>query len=691
MSNHKRMVMAMGLLVIASLAFGACTPQQVATTVPTAQVIVQTQIVTIEGTPVVQEIVITATPAPVQEMTYTKSDPTTFTWMTFGDIDTMDPNLAYDTASATLIQNVMEPLIWFNHKDATTYVPVLAKEVPSLENGGISADGMTYVFNIREGVKFHDGGDLTASDVAYSFQRGLLQSDPNGPQWLLLEPILGYNHHYDITEEIADGEYAGDREALIANASADELRAVCEKVKAAVVADNAAGTLTFNLAFPWGPFLATIAQTWGASFDMEWAVAQGAWDGDCGTWQNYYAPGSENDELSRVINGTGPYMLDHWTPGEEYVLAANPNYWRAAGDPIWEGGPSGVARIQTVIVRQVSEWGTRFAAAQAGDADFFSVNAQDRPQADEFVGEHCDYATDECTPDPEHPNAPFRRWGDLPSTSRTDMFLNFNVATDASGSNPYIGSGQLDGNGVPADFFSDIHVRRAFAQVFDYDTYIADGLNGDGVRNNGPIILDMLGYNPNGPMWEYNPDAAAAELAQAWGGVLPDIGFRLQVTFNTGNTVRQTVAAILQNELASINAKYRVEIVGLPWPTLLNAFRARQLPVAVSGWIEDIHDPHNWAQPFTIGTFAGRQNLPQELRDQFGALVNAGAAATDPAEREAIYFQLQELYHNEVPTVTLAQATGVAYEQRWVEGFYYNPALFGPSFYTHSIAGGAGN
>src|SRR5690606_32055782 len=111
-------------------------------------------------------------------------------------------------------------------------------------------------------------------------------------------------------------------------------------------------------------------------------------------------------------------------------------------------------------------------------------------------GEFCDWATGECTVNEANPNGALRKWDQLPTTSRTDLFLTWNVA-DGS---PYIGSGQLDGNGIPQDFFSDVNVRKAIATCFDYDTYIAEALLGKGIRNNGPIIRDMLGYNEDGPM-----------------------------------------------------------------------------------------------------------------------------------------------------------------------------------------------
>ncbi len=686
----KKLAILAVLVMIASVVLAACGPT------PTPQVIIQTvpvevtKVIEVAGTPqtivetVQVEVTVPPSPTPVpSEAKFVAPRPDTYTFVTFGDIDTLDPNLCYDTASAAVIMNVMEGLLFFNRENMTEYVPLLATEIPSLENGGISADGKTYTFHIRQGVKFHNGNDLTPSDFEYTFERGLLQSSPDGPQWLLIEPIMGYASG-DITEEIAEGEYAGDPDGLKANAKPEELIAVCEKVKAAIEADDENWTLTFHLAQPWGPFLATLAQSWGSAMDKEWAIENGAWDGSCETWVDHYSLTSENSPLSTIINGTGPYKLESWTPSEGWVLVANENYWRQPGDEIWPGGPSGPPRIKRVVERLVDEWGTRFAILLAGDAETVTVPAANRPQVDEYVGEICDYLTNECKPT-EKPDAPLRKWPGLPSVSRTNVFMNFDLSQE-TGTNPYIGSGQLDGNGIPPDFFQDIHVRRAFNYCFDYDAFIQDAQNGEGIRNNGPIIVGMLGYNPDGPMYEFDLDKCKEEMAQAWDGKVAEVGFRVQMAYNTGNVARQTACAILQSSFRSINDKYQIECLGLPWPTMLRAFRAGQLPLTASGWIEDIHDPHNWVQPFTVGTYAGRQRLPADLKAQFQELVTAGVMASDPKQREQIYFQLQKLFHESAIQITLSQEAGARYEHRWVQDWYYNPILFAGYYYAYSLA-----
>jgi ABC-type transport system substrate-binding protein len=294
-------------------------------------------------------------------------DPTSMTVVSTGDVDTLDPALSYDTASGEVIQNIYETLVFYDGEATDKFVPQLA------ESWTTSDDGTVWTFNIRQGVKFHEGGDLSASDVAYSYWRGLLQGGYSSPQWLLAEPFFGVGMD-DITMLVDEGASADDREALMKNDPAT-LVAACEKVKAAIVPDDAAGTVTMTLAQPWGPFLPTIANGWGSIMDKEWVIEKGGWDGSCETWQNTYGMVSADDPFSPIANGTGAFKLDHWTPGQEIVMTKFDGYW---GEP---------AKLDRVAIKIITEFGTRFAMLQAGDADIIAVPVENRPQVDTMVGE----------------------------------------------------------------------------------------------------------------------------------------------------------------------------------------------------------------------------------------------------------------------------------------------------------------
>ncbi len=295
-------------------------------------------------------------------------DPTTFTVASFGDVDTLDPALSYDTASGEKIQNLYETLVFYDGEATDKFVPQLAEELPA-----VSEDGTVWTFKIREGVKFHEGGDLTPSDVAYSFQRGLLQGGYSSPQWMLAEPFFGVGLD-DITLLVDEGASADDREALMANDPA-VLKAACETVQSKIVADDAAGTVTMTLAQAWGPFLPTIANGWGSIMDKEWVIENGGWDGTCDTWQNTYGMTSAEDPFTPIANGTGAFKLDHWTPGTEFVMTKFDEYW---GEP---------AKLDRVVILDIAEFGTRFAMVQAGEADVASVPTEYRVQVDPLVSE----------------------------------------------------------------------------------------------------------------------------------------------------------------------------------------------------------------------------------------------------------------------------------------------------------------
>ncbi|MEQ3729618.1 MAG: ABC transporter substrate-binding protein, partial [Tateyamaria sp.] len=60
------------------------------------------------------------------------------------------------------------------------FIPALAAEVPSIENGGLSEDGLNWHFKLRDDVTWHDGEPFTAEDVKFTLE---LIMDPNFRSW----------------------------------------------------------------------------------------------------------------------------------------------------------------------------------------------------------------------------------------------------------------------------------------------------------------------------------------------------------------------------------------------------------------------------------------------------------------------------------------------------------------------------
>ena len=101
-------------------------------------------------------------------------NPDTFILANYGNLRTLDPSVAYDVTSSQRLWNIYQTLVFFDGSHTDKFIPLVATQVPTLENGGISADGKTYTFTIRKGIKFHEGGDLTPADVVYSFKRNMI-------------------------------------------------------------------------------------------------------------------------------------------------------------------------------------------------------------------------------------------------------------------------------------------------------------------------------------------------------------------------------------------------------------------------------------------------------------------------------------------------------------------------------------
>ncbi|MFW6097462.1 MAG: ABC transporter substrate-binding protein [Chloroflexota bacterium] len=613
----------------------------------------------------------------------------------------LDPILAADPASKSVIRNVMETLVYPHPHEAGTFIPLLAT------GWRISDEGRTYTFSIRRGVRFSNGDALAASDVAYSLQRLLLASPAQGPQRLLLQPLLGLQATAvitdatetitgtvdldgeqaaqmapaaDIVARLDEGRYVGDRAALAANVPAGTLQSICREIQSAIRANDAEGTLTITLAQPWRPFLSIMSQTWTSAVDRQWAVERGAWDGGCDTWQRWYALESHESALANAIVGTGPYVLDYWAPGAEHVLLANAEYWRGESS-MWDGGPFGAPALSSVRVMYDAEAGNRWNLLESDIAQSATLLAEEAVSAQQQVGLICDWQTQDCRT-AEDGGAPLRQIQNVPQWRQQALFFNFNIGGDE---NAFLGSGQFDGDGIPPDFFSDEHVRRGFAHCLDERTLIDTGLGRAGVSVEGLVPAFIHDVSSEFDVFQFELQRCSEELALAWDGVLPDTGFRLQAPYLSTDPVQEAVVETLSSNLRAVNSAYQIEGVGLPASLIELAIQEQRSPLAVVQWTPQIPDAYHWLAPAFSGEIAAYQRLPLELRVQVQDILTSMREGSDGSALDDAYDDVNRLHAQHVTFVLLPRPSTTIYLQLSLETWLYNAADPLPYYYAYAL------
>ncbi len=554
-------------------------------------------------------------------------DPNTYVEQSFGDVDTLDPVQAYDSASGQVIENVYEGLYGYKGDSVTEYEPRLATSYEE------SADGLTYTFKLREGVKFHSGNAFSCKDVEYSIQRALVTNPPDSGAWILMEPLTGL--FSDANTELGEGA---------TDAQYDEVWATIDN--STVCLD--ANTVQFNLVAADPAFFSKMLFYAANIVDSEWAKANGMWDGSAATWRDFIGVDLRDYHLQNNMSGTGAYKLVAWEPGIRVVAEKNANYWG--------GAPS----IANVVLQQVEDEASRIQALKAGDADTVALGARSSlPQVEGQPGiVVMDAAKD-----------PSLGWS---SVAVNAVFMSQEIN---SSDNTNIGSADL-GLGIPADFFTDIHVRKCFNYAFDTDTYINDVLDGAGQVITMALPTSYLGYDANVPVYEFDLEKAEEECKQAWGGRLWDEGMYLTFSYNTGNSSRQAVAEILKSNLEYLNPKFKIDVRGIQWSQFLDERRNNRLPASIIGWIPDYADPDNYIHTFyaTTGYYSAQTGFSDPEID---AIDEQARTESDPAKRAELYSQLGNLAYEKAPYILLPQGVPFIVMREEVSGYYRNPMLSG--------------
>jgi peptide/nickel transport system substrate-binding protein len=178
----------------------------------------------------------------------------------------MDPHQVNDINSHRVHYLMYDTLVGWDDK-GFNMIPQLA------ETWTISDDGLEYVFKLRSGVTFHDGTEVNAEAVKFTFEHMLNKEHPD------------YNGPYPL---------------------ADVYYGVIDKIE---TPDNL--TVKFILKKKNGPFLNYLTATSAAIVSPD-AVKKAGKD------------------VAISGTGSGPYILEQWEKGVKVVLKANPDYWAGA-------------------------------------------------------------------------------------------------------------------------------------------------------------------------------------------------------------------------------------------------------------------------------------------------------------------------------------------------------------------------
>jgi peptide/nickel transport system substrate-binding protein len=534
----------------------------------------------------------------------------TYVYQTIGGIDTLDPPLAYDTASGEVLGNIYETLYSYQGESITEFEPALATSYE------ISDDEMTYTFHLRDGVKFHSGNTMTCRDVEYSIERDLVVNSSDSGVWFLAESLLGTTENADNDESVT-----------------------WERIDAAVeCADDM--TVVFTLDHIDPAFFAKLMFVNASVVDSAWAIDQGMWDGTEATWRDWVGRDMRQEALQLAASGTGAYRL--LSAGENRQVAeAFPDYW--GGEP----------PLKNVIIEAVEDQSSRILSLKAGDAD--RIDGGDLATVLTQL-EGAPYVQVLSSPD----------WA---STSVGVVFFNQKIV-EANNSD-IIGSGQLDGTGIPGDFFSDIDVRKCFAYSFDQQTFIDHVLVGHGEILTMALPASFLGYDPDLPVYDLDPEKAEEHCRAAWDGQLWDKGFTFTATYNEGNTSRQAALEIIKANIEDLNPKFTMDVRGIAWPDFLELQRNEKASAFVLGWAPDYADSNNYIDTFYLSTgyFAKSYGFNNPEMD---ALINAANATTDMDERASLYNQVGQLAYDLAPVVPYPANTPFLFVSEALKGAYFN-------------------
>ena len=233
----------------------------------------------------------------------------------------IDPQFHNVTSNITVSSLMFEELTYYGKGGVVS---------PRLATSWKQLPGDKVEFNLRKGVKFHDGSDFTANDVVYTICR--MRTVKNSPSSFAFKAAMW-----------KDIEVVNDHKIIVTKPNAAP-KMISYAAQFHILSDSAIGSSKINFN-----------------------------GGQCDGFK--YVETAEFDSGKAVV-GTGPYKLKSYTKGEKIIVEKNPKYWGNGT----KGGNIG-ANFDEMDIRAIKNKGSRVAALLSGDVDAIEApSVQDLPR-----------------------------------------------------------------------------------------------------------------------------------------------------------------------------------------------------------------------------------------------------------------------------------------------------------------------
>jgi len=333
-------------------------------------------------------------------------------------------------------------------------------------------------------------------------------------------------------------------------------------------------------------------------------------------------PGFECAFMQNHMMGTGPFMLQSYTPSSQIVFARYPNYW---------GTPShtGPAKLSQYIVKYVPSVSTSELDLLSGAADAISLptsNAFDLINKQIFASNGTIVST----------HNGVRIWA-APTNTIATMLMNPRIHP-----------------------FDDVNFRKAMAYAFPYQQFLQNVTNGFSLKLDGYLTPRMFGHDANIKGYNYDPTLAQQLFAKA--------GYTGSVTIIIeSHDATNTEAAILfKQRVESLDPQITINIQSVDTPTWLTMFHNFEVPLRLGCcWVPDIADGSetlaNWASPqgFT-GLTTGFNNATVIT------WLNQAAASLNSTYRLELYSKVQKAMLDWAGIIPMYSPDAIQVERTWV-------------------------